>query len=87
MATQSKGLNDSQSEGYSSKWLIWRVCREPLLVLCYLLLFLSAEVISPSCVIVHTAICHVTISLPTCTVTIQTDTMSCRHTMGHNVLT
>ena len=24
----------SQSEGYSSKWLIWLVCREPLYIHC-----------------------------------------------------
>ena len=30
LATQTS----SQSEGYSSKWLIWLVCREPLLMYC-----------------------------------------------------
>ena len=39
----------SQSEGYSSKWLIWLVCREPLQI--YMQAHLSDFVIFLQCVL------------------------------------
>ena len=38
----SPGIS-SQSEGYSSKWLIWLVCREPLILYSRINLFIGRK--------------------------------------------